>query len=94
VFRSGSLGGNFARNCRLSVIVFPHNSRRGRHLFADHDNPHVDHTEQDATMIVTEYDMLAVEESNSKPPSESAGNSLGLLSAVKKEIPPSVIPYR
>ena len=55
--RSGLFGGggDFARNCRLGVVALPSTAVGGDVSRIVPLTPHVDHSEHDASVIVTEH---------------------------------------
>lgn len=62
-------GGDFARNCRLGVIALPATAGGGDISRVVPMTPHVDHTEHDATVIITEH---GVADLRGKSPRERA----------------------
>jgi len=68
-------GGDFARNCRLGVIALPATAADGDVSRVVPKAPHVDHTEHDASVVVTEH---GVADLRGKSPRERAEALTGI----------------
>lgn len=63
-------GGDFARNCRLSIVALPSTAADGDISRVVPMTPHVDHTDHDVSVVVTEH---GVADLRARTPRERAG---------------------
>lgn len=75
-------GGDFARNCRLGVVALPSTAVGGDVSRIVPLTPHVDHTEHDASVIVTEH---GVADLRGRSPRERAEALVGVADPAFRE---------